>query len=232
MKRLVKSIAVRLPTPLRLRLFRNRLWILRELATNPESPYSLEGFHRFGCVFFHIPKTAGLAVAEALFGNWGAVHIRPHEAEILVGPRRFESYYKFAFVRNPYDRLVSAYRYLRQGGSRRHISPWIAEHISPYPTFEAFVCSGLDHVLEDIYFRPQHTWIYHNGDSVLDFLGRYEELEHGFAAVCRTLGVKKELERVNPSDRRTDYAEYYDEEVRAKVEDVYGKDLELFGYRF
>ena len=103
------------PTAARHALARNRVWLLRELATNPDTEFSLVECFKLRCIFFHIPKTAGLSLSAALFGNRGLGHIDVRTARILFGERRFSSFFKFCFVRNPWDRLVSAYHYLHAG---------------------------------------------------------------------------------------------------------------------
>ena len=49
------------PRAVRHALVRNRVWLLHELETNPHTEYSLEECFQLQCIFFHIPKTAGLA---------------------------------------------------------------------------------------------------------------------------------------------------------------------------
>lgn len=236
MKPLLKSaLAYLLPNSLRRGLFRGRFWILQELARNPESAYSLDAYDRHRCIFFHIPKTAGISVARALFGDRGAGHLDVEEAKLLFGGWAFRRYFKFAFVRNPYDRLVSAYTYLRSGAIGGRMSPWIQRHILPFPTFPEFVRDGLSRtaVATDLHFRPQHTFICDRRlRPQVDFLGRFERLEEDFSVVAERLGLPAELPRRNVSRRREDFRSYYDEATRDRARHFYRVDLELFGYEF
>ena len=104
------------PTPLRHAFARYRgVWILRELKAHADSKYNLDTAFRLRCIFFHIPKTAGVAVCDGLFGNRGPGHMDVEIAKVVFGKWRFQSFFKFCFVRNPWDRLVSAFHYLRHG---------------------------------------------------------------------------------------------------------------------
>src|ERR1700746_1966012 len=72
--------------------------------------------NRFRCIFIHIPKTAGSSVVEVLFGERSR-HIPYFEYE-QANPGKFRRYFKFSFVRNPWDRLVFSYFFLRAGWMR------------------------------------------------------------------------------------------------------------------
>jgi hypothetical protein len=65
--------------------------------------------NRHRCIFIHIPKTAGASIALSLF-NEPPRHVHYRDFEI-ANPDKFRRYFKFAFVRNPWDRLVSSYFY-------------------------------------------------------------------------------------------------------------------------
>lgn len=218
------------PTSLRHRLVRKRYWILNELEAHPDSKYALDGLFRLECIFFHIPKTGGLAVSDALFGNRAAGHMGADAAEVLFGAWRFQSFFKFCFVRNPWDRLVSAYHYLRQG----HPNSPIVDTVATSESFAAFVATALrtPAVARELHIRPQHRFVVNrHGRLVVDFVGRFEQLSRDFDVVARRLGVRRTLDVHNPSPH-ADYRTYYDEETRQIVAEFYKKDIELFDYRF
>ena len=74
----------------------------------------LKVFDEKKCIFFHIPKTAGISLVKALFGDldWG--HRDVNYYINVFDKKRFNDYFKFTFVRNPYDRLFSAYSFLKK----------------------------------------------------------------------------------------------------------------------
>ena len=74
---------------------------LRELKAHADSKYNLDTAFRLRCIFFHIPKTAGVAVCDGLFGDRGPGHMDVEIAKVVFGEWRFQSFFKFCFVRNP-----------------------------------------------------------------------------------------------------------------------------------
>ncbi len=86
----------------------------------------------------HIPKTAGISVAESLFG-YLPYHYTLSDYKLIYGRRTFRQYFKFAFVRNPFDRLFSAYRFLMKGGWNEGDRRWAEENIARYDSFAEFV---------------------------------------------------------------------------------------------
>ncbi len=223
-----------LPTALRHRLLRKHLWVLREIASNPETLYSLETYFENNTIFFRIPKTAGQSVSFALFGTRGAGHINVKTAKLLFGKRNFENFFKFCIVRNPWDRLVSAYTYLSEGGSNKVETAWINENISRFSNFREFVKQSLpkEEVLREQHFRPQYTFVTNRkGEVEMDFIGRLESLERDFDEISDKLGLEAQLPHVNPS-KRSDYRSYYDDETAELAGQLYQKDIEMFGYRF
>ncbi|GFE71475.1 hypothetical protein CFPU101_40850 [Chroococcus sp. FPU101] len=210
------------------------IWVLREIEVNPSTEYNLDELFKLRCIFFHIPKTAGLSVCDALFGNRGAGHINVSNARYIFGERNFRSFFKFCFVRNPWDRLVSSYHYLRKGGVRKSISPWIREKILAYDNFSEFVKVGLisTDVLNEQHFRPQYKFVCDKHDVLkVDFIGRFETLEPDFYKIIQELGIKSHLPHHNPSSRE-DFRQYYDDEMIEIVAKLYERDIQLFNYRF
>src|SRR5258706_16293188 len=76
-------------------------------------------FDEHRCIFVHIPKCAGNSVTKSLsqFGGFDCGHTNLKRFQIMFGPEEFNRYFKFAFVRNPYDRLFSAFLFMKKGGT-------------------------------------------------------------------------------------------------------------------
>jgi hypothetical protein len=193
-------------------------------------------FDHLGCIYLHVPRTGGISVSRALFGH--PVGHRSYHHYFCSNRKKAAAYFKFAFVRNPWDRLVSAHAFLAAGGRNLDDRRFARQSVERYEDFPAFVHGWLtrENALRYPHLTPQHLFVNRTGrlgDPVIkaDFVGRFERLEQDFGAVARELGVEAPLPRTNAS-RRGDFREYYDEASRARVAQVYAEDIALFGYSF
>jgi len=184
----------------------------------------------YKCIFIHIPKAAGTSVAKALF-NAPSRHVRYLEYED-ANRWKFRRYFKFTFVRNPWDRLVSTFFFLRAGGMNDQDAEFAKEYLRGYSDFGDFVRYGLplDPVQSWVHFRPQQWFVCDDaGVLKVDFVGRFERIEEDFAYVAERLGLPCSLPRTNASAHR-DYRTYYDEETWHIVSQLYDMDIKRFGY--
>lgn len=188
-------------------------------------------------IFVHIPKAAGTAVAEALFGHPSGGHATLLDYRTMLSPQDFKAFYKFTFVRNPWDRLVSAYNFRRQGGFGGRYLEWANEHFAPYKDFSDFVERALTpgYVEASLHFKPQWRFLCRpfSLKPRVDFVGYYESLDADVAAVGQALGIEPRLKKSNVTvQREKDYRSAYTEKTRRIVAQVYAKDIEAFGYDF
>jgi len=188
----------------------------------------------YKCIFIHIPKVAGTSITKTLFGC-GSRHLRYTEYK-KANPKKFRSYFKFSFVRNPWDRLYSAYSFLRKGGMNEMDRQWAEEHLAGYADFESFVKGWVtrEHIWNWIHFYPQYYFICDDRLNLkMDFVGRLESLDKDFTYVQQKLGVPvKPLPRINVSGNEKAYIQHYNEETRKIVADVYAEDIKMFSYTF
>ena len=146
---------------------------------------------------------------------------------------RYAGYFRFAFVRNPWDRLVSAYFYLAAGGGNAADREDSGSVYHPYRgSFSAFV-SRLDTVLHLDHFRPQCHWLCDvEGHLLTNYLGRFEHFEKSCRKVGTALGLpEREVPRINASPYG-DYRAYFDSDAAAAVAAAYRQDIDLLGYGF
>lgn len=203
-------------------------------------------------LFVWIPKTAGSSIYDILaqngclklqsieevrgFGNrgfvtFGHMSIPDLLAKALIEEKYAHNAFKFCFVRNPWERLVSLFFYLKK--SRYLVQPNDSfadfclriqrEDIAPVGLYNS---KGLSQC------NPQTDWIFDkNGTIFVDYIGRYENLDADVEEICRIIGVKGSLPHINKSSHG-DYKLYYDDKTKKIVEQVYEKDIELLKYRF
>ena len=195
----------------------------------------------YKCIFIHIPKTAGTSIEFALGMHGKEKYIgikkrgkrklihgcmfgqgRQHRTIQQVEDHRPEimNFFKFSFVRNPWDRFVSAV-FFRGPGTK------VSEHIGK----NEFKALSKRKFYDPRHRQPQYKYIYKNGELAVDFLGRFENLNDDFSKVCEKLGLNKTLEHRMIINKKH-YTEYYDNEMIDFVAKEYQKDIELFNYKF
>lgn len=184
-------------------------------------------------IFIHIPKTAGISLKRTL-GVPEDVGHADYLAFHAASPEKCRSYFKFAFVRNPWDRLLSAYSFLQAGGIPKWDLFWRVQLMSGVTSFEEFVLERLENAVVNnaLHFRPQYSFISDaSGNVKMDFVGRFETIEADFAQVAERLGIDPSLERLNESEHAS-YQAAYTPAMSEVVARLYARDIELFGYRF
>lgn len=208
----------------------NRLQRLR--IADAEWSYKPLVEHR--CIFVHIPKTGGISVANSLFGRHGAGHDSLWWYQLVFDHEEFDSYFKFAFVRNPWDRLVSAYTFLKQGGMSENDKKWAEQHLSGFDDFDSFVKVWVNrqNIYKGIHFVPQFEFVC-LGDlrPAVDFIGRFERLAEDFNFIREKLGKESNLQKLNMGAKK-DYRQFYTKETIQIVADAYYEDVKIFGYDF
>jgi hypothetical protein len=149
-RNILKQVYYRLPSSVRYDLHRSllkyrylknccQLQALRAADPNIHIAYSLKPYDTYKCIYVRIPKCASRSISQSLFDNLGGGHKTILEYQLIFSSKEFNSYFKFAFVRNPWDRLVSAYHFLKEGGKTERDRTWADEHLSPHIDFDAFV---------------------------------------------------------------------------------------------
>ena len=225
--------------------YETRLWLyklrhqqdyerLRSIVNpSPKGDFSLKPFDEHQCIFVHITKTAGTSVSKSLFG-YLPYHYTAIDYRVIYGRRTFNQYFKFAFVRNPWDRLYSAYRYLKAGGWNEKDELWAKTNLAAFDDFNNFVKQWLceKNIEHHIHFRPQHHFICDaKGRLLIDYLGYFETINDDFDKISKRLKIDASIGRHNANPGES-YRDVYDDESRDIVTRVYSTDIELFGYEF
>jgi hypothetical protein len=211
--------------------------------------------HRF--LFVHIAKTGGTSVRSALEGlRWSDPwywpmflcsrfsHLSGHRiatklprhakvvaAKELLPKAFFDSLFKFAFVRNPWDLQVSSFHHIRRerphylGGNDR-FEPFLRWKLDPERPYQYHLDTSIE--LQTDYLIDLR------GQLVVDFIGRYERLHADFSEACARIGVPaRTLPHARRSnDRSKDYRSYYTAETAELVARHFKRDIEMLGYHF
>ena len=181
--------------------------------------------HKF--IFLHIPKTAGTSIGKLFdmkYGQYLPIRKRKHGKASMLSeeyPKKWKEYFKFTFIRNPWDRELSFYMY-RLNRIKIH------KRLDPNTTFEQYVTKAFHSGRKR---NQQIDWLISNGTMEVDFIGRFERLESDFHKICNILNINKKLPHMNAT-KHDHYSTYYNDTTRQMVETMYSKDINLFGYKF
>lgn len=185
------------------------------------------------CVFLHIPKTGGASIRLGAFEN---NYEGPVQGSV---PDEWKDLFTFTFVRNPFDRLISAWRMFASGmektiwelpddGNRemslRQFLDVVLDESIPFDGRRDTTKKKIRH-----HAIPQ-THPFHCLEQA-DFVGRFESLEEDFAEVLKRLGAEnRPLPHMNRSRQGDDFMKHYDAETWQIATEYYRQDFEQLGY--
>jgi hypothetical protein len=204
--------------------------------------------HKF--LFVHVWKAAGTSIRESLrpFGHdpsktpanrflracrlgwtWPASKSKVFDSHISARELRdrlprgvFRKFFKFGFVRNPWELLVSRYHYILQ--TPTHPRHSVVASLGSFPAYLQWLTQNNK--------RQQADFLVDERACLLvDFVGRFERIDTDFREVCRQIGISAELKSLNLS-RHADYRTYYDRRSIQLVAEHFRDDVERFEYAF
>lgn len=201
---------------------------------------------QYNTFFFHIPKVAGYSIEQFLlpghrdykkfdsniiFGahnNIMTQHITYTEALEYRSKNFLDSQFKFAFVRNTWERFCSAFFYLE------------AIYLKKYHSFDNFVEKICDQVHQykttsGWHFAKQTDWIFDNNKNIcLDFIGSYHNLDTDFKYVCNIIGCEyKPLKKLNSSKfNKLNYRDILNDKNKKIIQYAYHEEIDYFNFKF
>ena len=191
--------------------------------------------HKHRCIFIHIPRTAGTSIETCINPNWTFENFR-EEKHILASTARkiyrdyWDEYFKFSFVRNPWDRMVSMSKYGSFYGCQVKSGKLdVMRYQKKFPRAEIDPRSKS---------AGDKTAIIHNAvylnilNEELDFIGRFESLKEDYQKVCSIIKCSKSLSHKEAGKNKEDYTKFYDIKTQKLVSKIYRKDIEYFNYKF
>ncbi|MGB7918420.1 MAG: sulfotransferase family 2 domain-containing protein [Desulfobacterales bacterium] len=211
---------------------------------------------RYNFLFVHIAKTGGTSIRAALnryrrldpyylpqficsrishltghrLGCKFPRHAKAIAAKEMLPRELFESLFKFAFVRNPWDLQVSSFHHIRR--ERPHLvaghedfEKFLRYKLSPNRPYQFHIDTSIE--LQSDYLVDLH------GKVLVDFIGRYENIEADFREACRRIGITAPLlAHRRKSTNRLDYRSYYNDVTAELIAERFKKDIDLFDYTF
>ena len=185
-------------------------------------------------IFIKINKTAGTSIQSCLKELVDDLQQTGHRIlkDYDVNDR---SFFKFTFVRNPWDKMVSFYHYHRDRGF--DLLPG-----SKQPSFKEFITTDM-HKIEftkpkgkssrNFRMSNQLDWITDDNNKVaMDFIGRFETLQSDFNFICDSLQIPKKKLPHRVKSEHQHYTKYYDAQTIEIIRDRFQKDIDYFNYTF
>lgn len=201
-------------------------------------------------IFIHVPKTAGCAITHLFLSkllnketsgslsklpqniretyelDYSLKHATAIEIAEYLPEKSRNDYYKTATIRNPWDRTVSAYH-------------WIKSKELPNLSFNEYVnmmykyTNDKSHKFAQM-FQPQTSYFTsHDGEVIVDYVIRFENLQEGVDLVGSKVGINfGVIKKHNVTRKRKHYREYYTSETQDIVHECCINDIELFDYKF
>jgi len=201
-------------------------------------------------IHIHVPRTAGKSMLtfgkthaesfQSLYRSHG-VKFDPSVQWTYFGHNRldyltkhrnvtkewYDSCFKFAFVRNTWERLVSLYTFHRTRKWRKDGGHPTWEHVVDFPTFVRHLVQNEEATWPKFRHR-QLAWL----EFGVDFVGRFDRLDEDWEELCGLIGVEhRPLIRRNAT-AHADYREYYPRWLRRSVGRFYADEIERFGFEF
>ena len=195
--------------------------------------------HKYKCIFVHIPRCAGTSMEINICGkDWWRTeggrktkHLISSTAKRIYEPY-WNDYFKFSFVRNPWDRMVSMGKCPAFYGVHLSKTPPSINfngYLKKFPKIEVDPRSQSCHDN----FSPEPNSVYLNIlNEELDYIGKFENLQEDFNIICDAIGKPRSALAMSQRSKRQPYSFYYNDEKRKIVEELYAKDIEHFGYEF
>jgi len=212
-------------------------------------------------IFVHIPKTAGTTInsalgIESLFSKYKSLddydiailygnthtyeldHLPARNIKRITDCYTWDHYFKFAVVRNPYDRMVSQYFYAIETEDYRMIGK---EYFSSFEIFvnrlyELYKMDKFKSFIhkEKSHYIPQYKYIYdRNGNMLVNYVAYFDNFEEEIENILSFLSKKKLLTKFKHkkmSSTHSHYYEYYTPELEDKIYEIYKKDFKLFDF--
>lgn len=203
-------------------------------------------------IYIHIQKTAGTSLENILINNysssltthWHGRHGHASSGIKEIGQKEWNNHYSFAFVRNPWDRMVSWYSMIQE--AKKKLAPneqfksslWNSVIDNSYD-FDSFLVNCTN-IIQDR--RSSKSFAFNQVDYISDskgkvivsFVGRFENLSDDMRNILKQLNLDKEIKilpKLNTSQHEH-YSNYYTDKTKDLIAKRFKRDIEAFDYCF
>ena len=153
-------------------------------------------------------------------------HSRLTDLRGLLPAQQMKEMFVFTLIRNPWDRMVSYYHWLRDQSFDHP-----AVHLAGRLDFEAFVLHP--EIQQSFRENPFPSYVRDaTGTDLCRAYIRIESFQRDAAPLFDHLGFRLDLPHENRSARGAEYANYYSVQAKKAVFDACREDIERFEYRF
>ena len=198
--------------------------------------------HKYRFLFIHYPKTAGCSVGYKLKSQNIVKNFIPqvdihYETKYDVKRAIENNYFIFTTKRNPFDRLVSLWKYWNKRLKEENATTFaFSNFVSEYDRIKDKIKDKFGEK-EAVHFIPMNKFINRISFELLniedvDFFMEFADIYRDWKIVCKKLNIHCSPLRNRNSTKHKHYTEYYDDETRQIVAEKYAKDIEYFNYKF
>lgn len=168
-------------------------------------------------MYFDVPKAASTTIRHAFYQN--------KQSASMINPRKkLASYFKFTFVRNPWDRMVSNWKMFTTSPHRiLQMESMTNKDLSSFGNFIDFAINNANH-----HWQPQVLFV----PDQLDFIGKFENFDEDMNKLLKILGKEPLKFKKRNTTKRTKYQDYYTPSLIDIVGSFYQADIDRFGYQF
>ncbi|MFZ7145435.1 MAG: sulfotransferase family 2 domain-containing protein [Bacteroidota bacterium] len=206
--------------------------------------------HKKKFIFIHIYKVAGTSIRKALdpfndmsaadfpwyqniifwlgaryniFSQHSMNHIKAAHLKQLLPGKIYNEYFKFSFVRNPWDWQVSLYHFMIQ--NTKHPQHHIIKKMKNFDEYIDWVVKNEHSLQKDFLYDKE-------GNLIVDYIGKFENLQEDFKEICLRLEIEPVALPLTNKSSHSHYRDYYSNESRDKIYETFKEDIEYFHYKF
>ena len=205
-------------------------WLLRLFKKMPSlHSYNLTISEERKFIWYRVAKVSSRTIFD-MFEKADIILSAENTYYCHYAPNEYQDFFRFAFVRNPWDRLVSCWLDKIVGYNFYEFEEEEYAKMQDFATFVDWVATQDAQKIVDPHLRAQSALIDLN---FVDFIGRFENFSADFQKVMKHLGIENvEIAKKNVTKNRRPYQDYYTESTSQKVAEIYRKDIQIFNYEF